>query len=302
MCYLTPVTLNKQKQKIEKTAKNEQKNPPRGWSVTCSHSHAPSLVLVELLTDISPICVEEFELRLKPRGIIWCAQLAYVLSGGVHSAHHHLLDGNGFCQVLDTESNMQTRGDWWPERARERQNVITITFQRNTKQAAQRCSYRPVRLRCPHKCMNTESLDRHTQLNIKTLQHKSVSDTWWMVRTLLSAFHLRTNRTSSPSSTEAADEPLSESELSFLRFSPIFLFIYFLPKTEATFRMEGQIPCHSNEMWHGQSCWHDLAYMPSNCVTAIHVCLCDVKRHTVIGWMKRYHRWELNMLNCRIKN
>lgn len=301
MCYLTPVTLNKQKKFFWKDSK-KQKNPTC-LSVTCRHLHAPSLVLVELLTDISPICVEEFELCLKPRGIIWCAQLAYVLSSGVHSAHHHLLDGNGFCQVLDTESNMQTHDEWWPERARERQNdLIAITFQRNTKQAAQCCSYCPVRLWCPQKCVNTKSLDRHTQLNIKTLLHKSVSDTWWMVRMLLSVFQLRTNHTSSPSSTDAADEPLSKSELSFLRFSHLSFYL-FPAKTEAAFRMEGQIPCHSNEMWHGQSCWHDLAYTPSNCVTAIHVSLRDVKHHTVICEMKRHHLWEnrVEHVNARLK-
>lgn len=71
----------------------------------------PSLPLVELLTDVSPASVEELELRLKPGGIIWRAQPAYVLPGGVHPAHHHLLDGDGLRQVLDAETNRQTQDE-----------------------------------------------------------------------------------------------------------------------------------------------------------------------------------------------
>lgn len=222
------------------------------------------------------MCVEEFELCLKPRGIIWRAQLAYVLSSGVHSAHHHLLDGNGFCQVLDTQTNTLTHDEWWPGRAKDSQNNLPVHFSNKHKQTAYCSSYCPVNLWCSHKCINMKSSGErsdppptHTH-TIQALLHKSVSDAWWMVRKLLSAFQLRKNHTSSPLSTDAADEPSSKSELSFLGFFHLYFYL-FPAKTEAAFRMEGQIPCHSNEMWHGQSCWHDLAHMPSNCVTTIHL-------------------------------
>lgn len=66
-----------------------------------------------------------------------------------------------------------------------------------------------------------------------------------IVRKLLSIFELGTNHTSSPLSTDAADEALSKSELSLLSF--LHLSFYLFP-TKAALHMEGQIPCHSNDM------------------------------------------------------
>lgn len=177
------------------------------------------------------------------------------------------------------------RDEWWPERARERQNdLITIAFLRNTKQAAQCCSYCPVGLWCPHKCINKKSLDKHTQLNIKIIPHKSVSGTWWMVRTLLSSFQLRTNHTSSPSSTDAADEPLSKSELSFLRFSPsFFLFIScqnwsYIPRARADSMSQ-----QWNVTWPIMLTWSG--------VHAIKLCHCDSR---LSMWCKTSRRHLLN--------
>lgn len=76
----------------------------------CACTNTPPLALVELLADVSPASVEEFKLCLEPRGIVWCAQLAYVLSCRVHSAHHHFLDRYGLCQVLHTHTDTHSGG------------------------------------------------------------------------------------------------------------------------------------------------------------------------------------------------
>lgn len=224
------------------------------------------------------MCVEEFELCLKPRGIIWRAHLAYVLSSGVHSAHHHLLDGNGFCQVLDTQTNTLTHDERCPGRAKDRQNNLNISNKH--KQAAYCYSYCPVKQWCPHKCIDMKSsgersevTDPRTHIHTHTLyklfctkvfpthggwpESRSAYFSWGRITLHLHCpLMLLTSPRASPNSLSWA-------------FS-IFIFYLFPAETEAAFRMEGQIPCHSNEMWHGQSCWHDLAHMPSNCVTTIH--------------------------------
>lgn len=99
-----------------------------------------------------------------------------------------------------------------------------------------------------------------------------------IVRKLFRVFQLRTNHTSSPLSTDAADEALSKSDLSFLSF---FHPSFYLFPTKAALHTEGQIPCHSNDMWRGQSCWRDLAYMASKRVTVIHFSSiwCETSHH-----------------------
>lgn len=181
------------------------------------------------------MCVEEFELCLKPRGIIWRAHLAYVLSSGVHSAHHHLLDGNGFCQVLDTQTNTLTHDERCPGRAKDRQNNLNISNKH--KQAAYCYSYCPVKQWCPHKCINMKSsgersevTDPRTHIHTHTLDKLFCTKVfpthggWPESRSAYFSWGRITLHLHCP--LMLADEPSSKSELSFLSFFHLyFLFI-----------------------------------------------------------------------------